>query len=173
VRFLAGLIVGVLLAIALIAIGVYVYFSAGLAPVSTAAQPMPFERKLAKMALHARAEKEMPKTAPWQPSEADYKEAAHQYLQHCAVCHGIPGKPQTAISRGEFPKPPELFKGTGVTDDPPGETYWKIAHGIRLTGMPAFAGTLSERQIWQISFLLAHADKLPPFALAALNSEIQ
>ena len=26
-----------------------------------------------------------------------------------------------------FPTPPHLFKGHGVTDDPPGETYWKVA----------------------------------------------
>jgi len=25
----------------------------------------------------------------------------------------------------------------GVSDDEPGETYWKVANGIRLTGMPA------------------------------------
>jgi len=26
------------------------------------------------------------------------------------------------------------FKGKGVTDDPAGVTYWKVANGIRLTG---------------------------------------
>jgi hypothetical protein len=39
-------------------------------------------------------------------------------------------------SKGMYPQPPELFKGKGVTDDPAGETYWKVANGIRLTGMP-------------------------------------
>jgi thiosulfate dehydrogenase len=59
-----------------------------------------------------------------------------------------------------YPKPPELFKGHGVTDDPAGETYWKVANGIRLTGMPAYVGSLSETEMWQVSFLLANADKL-------------
>ena len=59
-----------------------------------------------------------------------------------------------------YPKPPELFKGHGVTDDPVGETYWKVANGIRLTGMPAYSGSLSEAEIWQVSLLLANADKL-------------
>jgi mono/diheme cytochrome c family protein len=54
-----------------------------------------------------------------------------------------------------------------VSDDPPGETYWKAANGIRLTGMPAFKDTLTDTQIWQVSLLLANADKpLPPRALA-------
>jgi hypothetical protein len=60
-----------------------------------------------------------------------------------------------------FPRPPELFKGHGVTDDPAGETYWKASNGIRLTGMPAYTGSLSQTEMWQVSLLLANADKLP------------
>jgi mono/diheme cytochrome c family protein len=60
-----------------------------------------------------------------------------------------------------FPKPPALLVGMGVTDDEPGETYWKVANGIRLSGMPAFRQSLSETEMWQVSLLLAHADKLP------------
>ena len=60
-----------------------------------------------------------------------------------------------------FPKPPQLFDGKGVTDDPVGETYWKVSNGIRLTGMPAFFGSLTDEQLWQVSQLLANAKKLP------------
>ena len=45
--------------------------------------------------------------------------------------------------------------------DPAGETYWKVAGGIRMTGMPGFQKTLSSTEIWQVSILLAHADSLP------------
>ena len=57
-----------------------------------------------------------------------------------------------------------LMEGTGVTDDPPGETYWKVSGGIRMTGMPGFEKTLSTTQMWQVSLLLANADKLPQAA---------
>jgi mono/diheme cytochrome c family protein len=60
-----------------------------------------------------------------------------------------------------FPRPPLLFRGKGVTDDEPGETYWKVENGIRLTGMPGFKKSLSATQMWQVSLLLANADKLP------------
>jgi mono/diheme cytochrome c family protein len=60
-----------------------------------------------------------------------------------------------------YPHPPKLMEGTGVTDDEPGETYWKVANGIRLTGMPGFSRQLSEIQMWQVSLLAAGADKLP------------
>ena len=123
------------------------------------------------MALDARLQKEMPKTVPIEASEANYLAGARQYLTNCAVCHGLPGKEQTAIARGEFPKPPELLKGKGVTDDPPGETYWKVANGIRLTGMPGFNRSLSPTEMWQISLLLANADKLPDSVTALLNGQ--
>jgi len=48
-----------------------------------------------------------------------------------------------------------------VTDDPAGESYWKVANGIRMTGMPSFHESLSDAQVWQVSLLLANADKLP------------
>jgi thiosulfate dehydrogenase len=90
------------------------------------------------------------------------------YKQHCAVCHGLPAEPETAIAHGMSPKPPELFHGTGVTDDPAWETHWKAENGIRMTGMPGFKGKLTDTELWQVSQLLANADKLPPSVKAAL-----
>ena len=60
-----------------------------------------------------------------------------------------------------FPKPPQLFRGKGVTDDPASETYWKAANGIRLSGMPSFKTKLTDTQLWQVSELLAHANEIP------------
>ena len=97
---------------------------------------------------------------PIADDEAAYMAGAQVYREHCAVCHGVPGMEQSAIAKGMFPKPPHLFRGKGVTDDEPGETYWKVANGIRLTGMPGFKPNLSETQMWQVSLLLANADKI-------------
>ena len=155
-KFLVGVILGILI----LPVIVYFYFSTGTAPVATAAPPMPFERTFARMALHARLDKEMPKAPPIQADEAAYTAGAQIYKDNCAVCHGLPTGTPTAIAQGMFPKPPKLLQGTGVTDDPPGETYWKVAQGIRMTGMPAFDKTLSTTQMWQVSLLLANADKL-------------
>ena len=67
-KFLVGLIVGLIV----IPVGVYMYFSTGSAPVATSAAPMPFERLLAGLALHARLRKEMPKPAPIPADEAAF-----------------------------------------------------------------------------------------------------
>ncbi|HMD86190.1 MAG TPA: cytochrome c [Terriglobia bacterium] len=168
-KFTAGVIVTLVCIIG----GGYAYFAGGFAPVATASRPMPFEKKLAKMALNAKLQKEMPKTAPIEANEANYLAGAHEYLINCAVCHGVPGKEKTAIARGEFPIPPELLEGRRVTDDPPGETFWKVANGIRLTGMPGFNQNLSETQMWQISLMLANADKLPSSVTAVLAGQPQ
>jgi thiosulfate dehydrogenase len=163
-KFLAGIVLGLII----IPICGLLYFSRGMAPVATAAQPMPFEKRLANMALNMRVEKEMPKSESFPADENNLLAGATIYKQDCAVCHGLPGQSPTPIAAGMFPKPPQLFKGKGVTDDPPGATYWKVANGIRLTGMPAFKQSLSDQELWQVSQLLAHADKVPPSVHAAL-----
>jgi len=155
-KFIFGLIVGVVL----VAAAGYYYFASGSAPVATTDNTMPFEAMMANKALHARIDKEMPKTVPIAADEAAYMPGAKVYVEHCAVCHGLPGMEQSTIAKGMFPKPPHLFRGKGVTDDEPGETYWKVANGIRLTGMPGFKSSLSDTQMWQVSLLVAHADKI-------------
>lgn len=157
--FLLGLIIG----LASVPISVYGYFRYGFAPVSTGAAAMPFEKKFARMGLHARMEKEYPRTAPMQGNDENYTAGAHIYREHCAVCHGVAGHPTTSIAKGMYPRPPQLLDPRHmVTDDPAGESYWKVSNGIRLTGMPSFHETLSGTQMWQVSLLLANADKLPP-----------
>jgi thiosulfate dehydrogenase len=167
-KFLAGFI----FALILIPIIIYGYFHFGFAPVATASSPWPFEESLAHMALDARIRKEAPKTPLFKPSEADMQEGAKIYRADCAACHGLPGQAKTHIATGMYPDPPELFKGKGVTDDPAGETYWKVAHGIRLSGMPSFDKTRSEKQMWEVSFLMAGADKLPPSVMEILRKPI-
>jgi thiosulfate dehydrogenase len=155
-NFLLGVMFGFLL----VFVAGYVYFSTGMAPVATSAKPMPFEKKMASMALRARVEKEMPKDVPVPANETTYMAGAMVYNDNCAQCHGVPGQKDLPVfAKGMYPRPPQLFHGKGVTDDPPGETYWKVANGIRLTGMPSFKGSLSDNEMWQVSVLLANADK--------------
>jgi thiosulfate dehydrogenase len=165
-----ALIVGMILGAALILGGIWLYFTTGRAPVATTDPPLPFERKVAQASLNAHLDRE-PRSSPAVPAdETNFLAGAEVYKENCAVCHGLPGAAVTNISQGMYPKPPELFKGTGVTDDPAWETYWKAAHGIRMTGMPGFQGRLNDAQLWQVSQLLANADKISPAVKSALTS---
>ena len=167
-KFLVGLLLGLLI----VPFGLYLYLTGGSAPVAASDSDMPFENYFAHKALDARIAKDMPKNIPIQPTEANYVAGAELYKQNCAVCHGVPLTPKTAIATGMYPQPPLLFEGKGVTDDQPGESYWKIFNGIRLSGMPGFSKTLTETQMWQIALLIANADKLPPSAKAAVVAPI-
>lgn len=122
--FLLGLLIGLIL----IPLAVWVYFRFGFAPVATAAGAMPFEKYLARVALHTRIDREAPKSSPLLGNDANYEAGAHVYREQCALCHGLPNQPEPFIGTGEYPHPPQLFKGHGVTDDPAGETYWKVSN---------------------------------------------
>jgi len=169
VKFIFGFVIGI---VALCA-AVYCYFAFGFAPVATASAPMPLEMKLAHLSLNAKIDREAPKSAAFHASDTDLQNAANLYRQHCSVCHGLPDGVKSATQKGMYPVPPLLLHGKGVTDDPPGESYWKVKNGIRLTGMPAYGGALSEKDLWSISELLAGADKLPGGVLSILNQPMQ
>lgn len=166
-------LLGALTAAFLIMVGFSLYFLFGIAPVATSAAPMPLEHFFAKAALNSRISREMPKSVPISSDEGNFLEGARIYRENCAVCHGLPGVPQSAIAKGLFPEAPQLFKGKGVTDDEPGETYWKVVNGIRLTGMPGFRQTLSDQEAWQVTLLLAHADKLSSSVQSALTLRVE
>lgn len=165
-RFLIGLIVGFLLVPVLFVL----YVVSGRMPVATSDPPMPFEKLLAGAGQFARIHKEAPKRDVSGFTTADLVSGAEVYQRDCAVCHGLPQQPATSVSKGMFPPPPQLFTTKGeVVDDPPGVTYWRVKNGIRLTGMPGYHASLSEQQMWQVTALVARADKLPPEALDALK----
>ena len=164
--FVFGVIVGVIL----VPLCVYFYFVSGSAPAATSAAPMPFETMLAHKALNARIAKEMPASVPIPADETNLVAGAQVYRHHCAMCHGLPGQPEGGFAKGMFPHPPKLMDGMGVTDDEPGETYWKVANGIRLTGMPSFNQSLSDTEMWQVSLFAANANKLPPAAKDVLSA---
>jgi mono/diheme cytochrome c family protein len=164
-KFALGLVAGVLL----LPLFIYFYMREGYAPVAVTSSALPLERTLTHMALHARVAKEAPANSPLTATDDNLVAGARVYLDNCAVCHGLRDETRTAIAKGMFPKPPALLHGKGATDDPPGETYWKVKNGIRLTGMPGFVESLSDTAIWQVSILVANAHKLPSAAIVALG----
>lgn len=70
------------------------------------------------------------------------RDAMLHFADHCAMCHGNDGSGDTAMGHGLYPKPPDL-RGRQTQDRSDGEIFWIIENGVRLTGMPAFGGTVS------------------------------
>ena len=170
-------LLGILLGIVLVPVLVLGWLRFGNVPVAVADPPLPQERLLTHVPLNARIHSEMVITPPIQADEVNLVAGAEIYRDQCAACHGLHGKP-SRFGAHMFPSTPPLWEKhrrnavVGVSDDPPGETYWKVANGIRLTGMPAYKSVLTETQMWQVSLLLANADKpLPQAVVEILRGE--
>jgi thiosulfate dehydrogenase len=167
---LVWFVLGILGAMVLFSVGTYAFVRSGGVPMATTAAELPFEHALARLALRASFKSALGLKSPAPADEPNLLNGAEVYQRNCAVCHGAPGVAPTAIARGMFPVPPQLFTADEmITEDPEGETYWKVTHGIRLTGMPGFESTLSDTERWQTAMLLAKADKLPASVQAALR----
>jgi mono/diheme cytochrome c family protein len=161
---------GFILGIGLCLAGEFLFLTRGGMPVGTKGGPMPFERFIAQTALGSAIGPAAREPSPIAASEANLVAGARVYRAQCALCHGDLGSPPSSIARGMYPPPPQLLPPKkGVTDDPVGETHWKVKNGIRLTGMPGFGDTLSDTELWQVSLLLLHASGLPPAAQDGLR----
>jgi thiosulfate dehydrogenase len=159
-----GIIIGVVLTAAALLFGGYFGVERGMMPANADAKPSRFETWAAKTSLRATIDREAPKTPnPLPLDDTNLLAGIKLYGENCIVCHGGADGAATNITLGLYQHPPLLGKH-GVEDDPDGETYWKVDHGIRLTGMPSFGRTLQERQLWQLTLFLKHMDHLSPAA---------
>jgi len=82
-------------------------------------------------------------------------EGAEHYAAMCTGCHLAPGMRENEIRRGLNPKPPAL---ASLPPEDPGEQFWIVTHGLKMTAMPAWGATHSEEEIWN---LVAFLQKLP------------
>ena len=172
-RVLLGIILGAIL----VPIAVLAWFQFGHVPVAVADPPFPQERLITGIPLHARIERELVNTPLIPADGSNLVAGAEVYRDQCAACHGFHGKP-SSFGAHMYPDAPPLWEKhsnndvVGVSDDPPSVTYWEVANGIRLTGMPAFKMVLTDTQMWQVSLLVASADKpLPPAAVEILRGK--
>jgi mono/diheme cytochrome c family protein len=163
IRFISGIIATLVVLAALAFLAVQF----GLVPATADVPPPAMEKWAAHTSLDATIARDAPKPPyPYASSDAAIVAGAKLYTQHCAMCHGSGVGDRTPLAKGLYIRPPQFVKH-GVDDDPEGETYWKIEHGIRFTAMPSYKGTLTEEQIWQITYFMKNLpDHLPPEAQA-------
>ena len=163
---------GFVLGVAAVAAGLFGYLKFGALPVAVADKPFPYEKEVVYLPLSSRIDREL-KNPPFSISEDVFESGARVYRAQCASCHGSPGH-DVAFAKHMFPSAPQLWRGhgthgvVGVSDDEAGETYWKVANGIRLSGMPSYSKVLTDAEIWQVSLLLKNADKELPGPVAQI-----
>lgn len=151
-RFLSGILFGLLLVAGGVAAVVFTgaFNTAATAPVTG------LERTVANLALDKSVAKRAPtRKNPFPSSPEVLLEGLKEYRENCVVCHGAPGVDAGPIGSGLNPAPPDLTLPR-VQARSDGELFWLTGQGIRMTGMPAFAPTHSEEEIWEIVAFLRH-----------------
>jgi mono/diheme cytochrome c family protein len=82
------------------------------------------------------------------------------YAAHCASCHGAPGVPRGETAEGLYPKPADLTHAAQRYT--PGELFWILKNGIKMSGMPSWSDH-SDEELWgTVAFL----EKLPAMSEA-------
>ncbi len=161
-----GFVIGFLTAIAASVIALSLFLAGGGLHAGQDVKPSRYERWVAKSGLHATIRRETQGLkSPLEATDENLITGAALYDRHCRVCHAGSDGVLSPIAKGLTPQAPPLAT-YGVDDDPVPTTYWKIAHGIRFTGMPGFRATLSETEIWQLALFVANLKTLPPGAHA-------
>jgi mono/diheme cytochrome c family protein len=154
-------ILGVIVTLLVIILGGLGFATLGFFPTNANVPPPRLERHLAMGAVDASMERHAPHVSnPLPPTDQNLEDGMKLYTMNCALCHGSLDQKPASLSKSFYPPAPNLV--SDPPDDPEWHTFYTIRTGIRYTGMPAWEKTLSEEDMWKITALLSHLDKLPP-----------
>jgi mono/diheme cytochrome c family protein len=133
----------------------------GFFPTPANVEPPHLERRLSMSAMDASMERHAPRVNnPLTPTDENLKDGMKLYTMHCALCHGGLDRKPSTLATSFYPPPPNLI--SDPPDDPEWHVFYTIRTGVRYTGMPSWDKTLNEQDMWKITMLLSHLDKLPP-----------
>lgn len=90
-------------------------------------------------------------------------QGAGNYAAMCVGCHLAPGLPETELSRGLYPSPPDLTREAVDA----AEAFWVVKHGIKASGMPAWGHSMDDPYIWN---LVAFIQALPGMDRASFDA---
>jgi mono/diheme cytochrome c family protein len=154
-------ILGVLLTLIVLILAGAGFAMLGFLPTAANIEPPHWEYHFAMSAIDASMERHAPRIAnPLTPSDQNLEDGMKLYTMNCALCHGGFDRKPSPLAASFYPPPPNFI--SDPPDDPEWHVFYTIRTGVRYTGMPAWDKTLSEQDIWKITTLLSHLDKLPP-----------
>jgi cytochrome c553 len=82
------------------------------------------------------------------------------YETHCVACHGAAAVARQQWVSGLEPQPPYLLDVN--REFTPAQLFWIAKNGIKMTGMPAWGDSMSDRQIWNVVAWIEAGRDLPP-----------
>ncbi|HKC25231.1 MAG TPA: cytochrome c [Thermoanaerobaculia bacterium] len=155
-KFLSGLLIGLLLAAAV----PLALMATGSIDVAATAPPFPLEQKLAPWTLdRSVAKRAAALQNPVSKDPAALAAGLDHYRENCVVCHGAPGVEMGEAGKGLNPPPP-LLDAPAVQSRTDGQMFWIVKNGIRMTGMPAWGPTHKDEEIWHIVAFMRHLPQI-------------
>lgn len=88
------------------------------------------------------------------------RHAMPHYQEMCRYCHGVPEYAPKEFASGLYPSPPEMTDGHVQEEWKSSQIYWIIKHGIKITGMPAFGPTHSDKEIWGLAAITEQVPRM-------------
>jgi mono/diheme cytochrome c family protein len=154
-------ILGVIVTLLVLVLGGLGFAMLGFFPTPANVEPGHLERRLAMGAVDASMERHAPRiNNPLTPTDQNLEDGMKLYTMNCALCHGGLDRKPSSLAKSLYPPPPNLI--SDPPDDPEWHIFYTVRTGVRYTGMPSWDKTLSEQDMWKITMLLSHLDKLPP-----------
>lgn len=105
-------------------------------------------------------------TVPDLSNRTSIQHGLRLYRTNCVQCHGAPGHASEDFAKGLLPTAPRLQQ-VG-RDWQSREIYWTIAHGIKMTAMPAWEFRMSKQDMWDVVVFVKHLPQLSPAAYDAM-----
>ena len=141
----------------------------GLYDISATDQHLPPTYYLIELTMRRSVERRGADIPVPQPGgEAQLARGLALFRRHCVQCHGAPGVAPEPFALGLTPVPAPLVQ-TG-REWAPGELFWVIKHGIKMTGMPAWKFRLADEEIWAlVAFMRGQLPYVSPQEYAALH----
>ena len=156
-----NIIIGVIITLVVIIAGSLAFAFLGFMPTNADAVPPSIERNIAMHSMDASMDRHASHGSnPVLATDDNLIEGMKIYTMNCAMCHGSFNYKPSPLAKSFYPPVPQLIMEP--LDDPEWHVHYAISTGVRYTGMPAWRNALTDDQIWKVTALLTHLDKLSP-----------
>lgn len=158
---------GMAATVGVVVIAAFLISQFGLFDVSAATKHPPGMRWLAHRTMIRSVRRQAAGIVP--PKFLSAKRVLHgycEYREHCQSCHGGPAVGRPEWADGMNPTPPYLLDARGRWS--PGELFWIVSNGVKMTAMPAWKASMPADERWDVVGYLEAMPRMPPRAFHAL-----
>lgn len=167
-KILSGIAITVVIGI----VGICFFVYSGLIDVSaTTQESAPVKWILENTRVNAIQRRADDIVVPDLADQVSIARGAKAFDEMCAGCHGGPGVKPFLGASDMNPPPPDL--ATTAEQRTPGEIFWVVKNGIRMTGMPAWGVTHSDNELWDLVAFMGQLPSLSDNDYQKLASAVQ